>query len=113
MRVSRGLVLGIAVILALAGCREEADDFAPVGAQGEGLGQAACVESGGRWGEGGVKGFMVCYRDTGESEKACSTSGDCKGFCLARSRTCAPVTPLFGCNQVLGATGAESEVCIQ
>ncbi len=37
---------------------------------------------------------------------------DCQGECLARSRTCAPIRPLFGCNAVLMDNGAEVNLCI-
>lgn len=74
--------------------------------------KAACVERGGRWGSGGLAGGMVCYTTTPDAGKACSAASDCAGLCLARSRSCAPVTPVFGCNAVLTGNGTEATICI-
>jgi hypothetical protein len=108
----RGAGLAI-VLLALTACREETGALPPAGESKVAAQQAACVEDGGRWGESGRPGIFVCYRPTRDANTACTKDGDCQGFCLARSRTCAPVTPLYGCNDVLGATGARSTVCVQ
>jgi len=75
--------------------------------------RAVCEQSGGRFSKGGLSGVFVCYQDTGEVNKSCSSSNDCKGYCLARSRTCAPVTPMFGCQEVLGKFGASSTLCLE
>ena len=75
--------------------------------------EAACVADGGTWGEAGASGLMICYRPTRDGGEACTSGSDCQGFCLARSRTCAPVRPLFGCNEVLGSSGVASTVCVE
>ena len=75
--------------------------------------RVACEKSGGRFGKGGLSGVFVCYQETGEANKSCSSANDCTGYCLARSRTCAPVTPMFGCQEVLGGFGASSTLCLE
>ncbi|WP_226780481.1 hypothetical protein [Oceaniglobus trochenteri] len=74
--------------------------------------QAACTKRGGRWGQGGIGGRFVCYTDTRDAGKSCSAGSQCEGLCLARSQSCAPVTPLFGCNAVLTGGGAEATICV-
>jgi hypothetical protein len=76
------------------------------------LQQQACEKRGGRWGAGGLGKFNLCYETTHDGGKACSKAGDCEGLCLARSRTCAPVTPLFGCNDILDRLGRSQALCI-
>ena len=73
----------------------------------------ACIKRGGRFGKGGLSGSLVCYENTRDANQTCSKGTDCEGFCLARSRTCAPVKPFFGCNEVLTNSGAHSTVCIE
>ncbi|MEM9473660.1 MAG: hypothetical protein AAGA71_00070 [Pseudomonadota bacterium] len=75
--------------------------------------EAACEADGGRWGTGSREGTFVCYRTPADAGQTCSADGDCEGLCLARSRTCAPVTPMFGCHEVLGRLGARSTLCIE
>ena len=74
--------------------------------------RAACVKHGGRFGAGGLSGSYVCYEPTRDANKRCSSASDCDGMCLARSRTCTPVKPLFGCNEVLTISGRVTKVCI-
>ena len=71
----------------------------------------ACEKRGGRWGTGGAEGFFVCYERTRDGGKSCTKAGDCESLCLARSQTCAPVRPIFGCQDVLTANGSRSTVC--
>ena len=75
--------------------------------------RALCAKNGGRFGRGGASGAFVCYENTRDAGQSCLASGDCQGLCLARSLTCAPVTPLFGCHQVLDSLGAQSTLCMQ
>lgn len=74
--------------------------------------QIACEEDGGTWARAGEGGGMSCIRPTRDSGKQCDRKTDCQGECLARSRTCAPIQPLFGCNAVLMDNGAEVSLCI-
>jgi hypothetical protein len=67
--------------------------------------------------EGGVLrprpgGLLACVRLTGDSGRACTASSQCQSECLARSGTCAPVTPLFGCHEVLLAAGSRVTQCV-
>ncbi len=108
-------VLGVLFVLAACDPVEEAADtglagFDPNLVENQ---RAACEQSGGRFGKGGLSGAFVCYQDTGEVNKSCSSSNDCAGYCLARSRTCAPITPMFGCQEVLGRLGATSTLCLE
>ena len=74
--------------------------------------QIACEEDGGSWARAGSGGGMACVRPTRDGGKQCRSKTDCEGECLARSRTCAPIQPLFGCNAVLMDNGAEVNLCI-
>ena len=74
--------------------------------------QLACEAGGGIWSEAGKKGVKTCVQRTRDAGKSCKREGDCEGFCLARSRSCAPVTPLFGCNDILQADGGQVTLCI-
>lgn len=75
--------------------------------------RAICEEKGGRFGAGGFTGSFACYLETKDANKRCTASSDCEGLCLARSGTCSPVTPFFGCHEVLGRLGAPSTLCIE
>ena len=44
--------------------------------------------------------------------KACATAADCSGVCFADTRTCSPVTPLFGCFDYLDEAGKTVGICI-
>lgn len=75
-------------------------------------GQIACEKDRGRWARAGKGGGMSCIYQTRDGGKRCDSKDDCQGECLARSRTCAPIRPLFGCNAVLIDTGAEMTLCL-
>ncbi|MBH1974064.1 MAG: hypothetical protein I8H94_03205 [Rhodobacteraceae bacterium] len=74
--------------------------------------EQACVKKGGAWSAAGKSGARACVKTTRDSGKHCTKAGQCEGACLARSNTCAPVTPLFGCNDVLQDNGAMVTLCI-
>lgn len=78
-----------------------------------GAAERLCVASGGTWGQGARPGAFTCFQRTGDGGRACAASTECEGLCLARSRTCAPVTPLLGCNDVLDSRGQASTLCIE
>lgn len=71
-----------------------------------------CVKAGGLWAGTGKSGAKACVRPTRDAGKACTRQTQCEGYCLARSRSCAPVTPLFGCNDILQPDGREVTLCI-
>lgn len=71
-----------------------------------------CLSNGGTWGRVADTTAYSCFRQTRDAGKSCRRQTDCETECLARSRTCAPITPLFGCNPVLQADGREVNLCI-
>ncbi len=72
--------------------------------------QLACEKRGGRWAS--VGGGRSCLKVTRDSGKRCTKKSDCQGQCLARSGTCAPVDPMFGCNEVLTPNGLMVTECL-
>lgn len=74
--------------------------------------EARCLKSGGLWAAAGDSGAKACVRRTRDAGKACSKQTQCEGLCLARSRSCAPITPMFGCNDILQADGREVTLCL-
>lgn len=115
------LLMGFFVLLLLGACQENT----PTNGQSIGTGlvgfdpnmienqRAACEQRGGRFGKGGLSGAFVCYEETRDANQICTTARDCDGLCLARSRTCSPVTPFFGCHEVIGSSGQRSTICIE
>lgn len=73
--------------------------------------QLACEAKGGKWGKAGATVAMTCFQPTRDAGESCRRESDCSTLCLARSRTCAPVTPLFGCHPVLQDDGREVTLC--
>jgi len=71
----------------------------------------ACVREGGRM-VPRAGGVLACVRMTGDGGRACTASRQCEGECLARSGTCAPVTPLHGCHEVWLAPGSRVTQCL-
>jgi hypothetical protein len=75
--------------------------------------QIACERRGGTWGRVAAGSeFRACVKRTRDDGQRCRTGRDCDGECLARSGTCAPVTPLFGCNDILDDTGRQMTLCV-
>ncbi|MCZ8154191.1 MAG: hypothetical protein O9292_17570 [Rhodobacteraceae bacterium] len=74
--------------------------------------QIACEDDDGTWARAGEGGGMACVYQTRDGGKRCDSKDDCEGECLARSRSCSPIQPLFGCNAVLLDTGAEVTLCL-
>lgn len=74
--------------------------------------QIACEDDGGTWARTGDGPAMACVEPTRDGGKRCDSKNDCDGECLARSRTCSPIAPLFGCNAVLMDNGAEVTLCL-
>lgn len=113
MLTQAGLVLGV---LVLAGCLPtDAAETAADGTEGPVLSaeeRAECLAAGGRIGSGGLFPGELCFRPTTDAGQACSRASDCEGFCLAETRTCAPVTPIFGCTAILNEDGQEITLCM-
>ena len=74
--------------------------------------ELACVRKGGKWSVAGKAGGMSCVHMMRDAGKSCRKKRDCEGDCLARSNSCAPVAPLFGCNEILQDNGAMVTLCI-
>ena len=74
--------------------------------------QTLCEKTGGQWSVAGKSGAYSCVKPTRDSGKVCTRQGDCQGMCLARSGTCAPFMPLFGCNEILERDGRRVTLCI-
>jgi len=74
--------------------------------------RAACTREGGQFMPRGT-GFFACVHRTQDAGRQCTASSDCEGMCLARSRTCAPMQPLFGCQEVFTTVGRRETVCTE
>jgi hypothetical protein len=101
--------------LTLTACQEDAVDAVAPGTFDPGLAErqkALCEADGGRWGAGGRSGAFVCYRQTPDANQYCRSANDCEGMRLARSNTCTPVTPFFGCHEILNSAGVPQTICI-
>lgn len=105
----------VATVL-LSGCQE---DSAEADAAAAGIPsalapqRAACEDDGGRWGKVPGRDSFTCFRITSDANKPCSSERDCEGVCLARSRTCAPQIPFFGCHEVLSSSGVRQTLCTE
>ena len=73
--------------------------------------QITCEKRGGNWGSAGKSNLKTCIKRTRDAGKQCRKQGDCTSVCLARSGTCAPVKPLFGCNEILQKDGSRVTLC--
>lgn len=74
--------------------------------------QIACERQNGVWSPAGSGAASFCQKITRDGGKSCRASSDCEGYCLARSMTCAPVTPMFGCQEILNEYGRMLTQCI-
>ena len=75
-------------------------------------GQMLCEKSKGQWMSAGDTGANYCASLTRDGGRQCHKKSDCQGQCLARSGTCSPITPLYGCNDILEKDGGEVTMCI-
>ena len=74
--------------------------------------QLLCEKTKGQWLSAGDTGANYCASLTRDGGKQCHKKGDCQGQCLARSGTCAPIIPLYGCNEILEKDGGQVTMCI-
>lgn len=74
--------------------------------------QLACEKKGSKWFKIGDGEKYGCVRDTRDSGKRCEKESQCEGVCLARSGTCSPFKPLYGCNEILQDNGARVTLCL-
>ena len=75
--------------------------------------QIACEKKGGRFANAGNSTTFVCVRETRDGGKSCSRETDCEGLCLARSRSCSPITPVLGCQEILTQDGIRVTQCVE
>ncbi|MFD0978320.1 hypothetical protein [Tropicimonas aquimaris] len=106
----------LACLLALAACLPERSPPGPQAAPGTPEffqeQKASCEARGGQFGKAPGGATSVCFITTRDANETCSQNSDCEGMCLARSRTCTPVVPMFGCNEVLLDGGIRAEICL-
>lgn len=74
--------------------------------------QVACEKRKGVWSKAGANGANYCQTLTRDGGKSCTRSTQCEGYCLAKSNTCAPATPLLGCHDILTEDGKFLTQCI-
>ena len=106
----------LAIGLALVACKPEQPDPYP-GAENFGVQRlekerSLCAAAGGRFVPGGTAGGLVCFKTPPDAGKSCQRESDCSSACLARSLTCAPIEPLFGCNDILTDSGDRVTQCV-
>lgn len=75
--------------------------------------RASCERQGGRFGPTPSKNAFVCYVTLKDANERCASADDCSGLCLARSRTCSPIEPFFGCHDVLLRGGQRATQCVE
>jgi hypothetical protein len=85
---------------------------APTATPGD-IQRIACERRGGQLTPGPGPGSLICAITPRDAGQTCARSTDCEGECLARSRTCAPVTPLRGCHDVLDSSGRSTRLCLE
>lgn len=108
--------LPLACLMALTACLPERTPPEPQAAPGtaeffQEL-RESCEARGGNFGKAPGGATSLCYITPKDANQPCSQKSDCEGLCLARSRTCAPVVPMFGCNEVLLDGGTRAEICL-
>lgn len=116
MAVLRTIIIIFASVLVLAGCQEDGDTDQVWQSEFPDLlreQREACERQGGRWGAAPGKTSYVCFEDLRDALKPCASSSDCDGLCLARSRSCSPIKPFFGCHEVLNSNGVQQTLCIE
>jgi hypothetical protein len=74
--------------------------------------QLACEKKKGRWAKVGKGEARACVFQTKDSGKRCERESQCDSVCLARSGTCAPFKPMYGCNEILQDNGARVTLCL-
>ena len=75
--------------------------------------EASCIAEGGRWGKAGTSSAMACFRPANDAGKTCTAQSDCTTQCLARSGSCAPFWPIFGCTEVIQNDGSVVQLCLE
>ena len=103
----------VALLVAVSGCQiGQPAKLEPVGEAHVDVEHAACIKKGGDFRKTGGGGYF-CLETTGDDGKSCTRASQCESACLARSQSCAPLKPLFGCNDVLTETGIRVTQCLE
>ncbi len=111
----RGMLF-VLCLFTLVACQEDGGDEAESASIFPGLitqEREKCIKDGGRWGAAPGNATFTCFKNLTDANKPCARESECQGLCLARSRTCAPVKPLFGCHEVLASNGTRQTRCFQ
>lgn len=116
----RSCLLALCASLTLVACQptpvEEggpfyvSDDVDPHLTKGE---QELCTKKGGRFLKSGKSELMTCFVTPKDAGKKCTKATECStGNCLARSGSCAPLEPLFGCHDLFDGVGQRVTQCV-
>lgn len=107
------LFLALAASLGLAAClaTQPKDKLPPVGAASVAKSKEQCTRQGGQWAGREGKG-MLCFHTPPDAGKMCQRASDCSTACLAKSHTCAPVSPLIGCQDLIDDQGRTVTQCV-
>ena len=104
---------GVLAVLINTGCQiGGADKLPPVGEARVDVAHKSCIAKGGEFIRDGQGNGFFCSQTPLDAGKSCSAASDCQSACLARSRSCAPVKPLLGCNEVLTNSGVAVTECV-
>lgn len=109
-------MLFVLCVFALAACQEDGakeDESTSLFPDATAEERLKCAKDGGRWGKIPGKSTSTCFQNLSDANKTCTRESDCQGLCLARSGTCSPVSPFFGCHEVLGSNGLRQSRCVQ
>ena len=108
MRVRIMRIFAILAVIALSSCVDQ-------GPQGKKLTEAEradCLMRGGSTGYGGLFPDELCFTPMKDAGQSCTKAGDCEGQCLAETKTCSKVSPIFGCYDYLDETGQVVGICV-
>lgn len=104
----------LGLILLLAACQPEPPGFPQIDGM-TGVEETECTGQGGQI----VVGLAgpTCALPTADAGQSCRSGADCDGLCLAPAAAngagqCSPVSPYFGCHEVLVAAGESATLCV-
>ena len=108
--------LVVLCLFTLAACQEDGEK--PIESNSifpdlEAEARLKCAKDGGRWGAIPGNASSTCFQNAPDAHESCTRESDCASLCLARSRTCAPTVPFFGCHEVLSSSGVPQTRCSQ
>jgi len=110
----RFLAAGGITLVVLAACMADVQDKTGGASQANTLNpqsETACSAVGGTWGPRGLYPAPLCTLPNPDAGQSCQSASDCIGVCLAETRTCASVRPIFGCYAFLDEEGREVTMC--